>query len=125
MEPQTQVVRRVLIVDDHDDSAQVLGVLIGLDGHEIALASNGLDALEIAARFRPEVVILDLRLPGISGLDLAVLLRKDHQSTVIIALTGLTDSDTVARCRAAGIDRHLTKPLADPDALRRFVTRGN
>jgi CheY-like chemotaxis protein len=124
MEPQTQLARKVLIVDDHDDSAQVLGVLLGLDGHEIALASNGLDALEIAARFRPEVVILDLRLPGIGGLDLAVLLRKDHRGTIIIALTGLTDSGTAARCRAAGIDRHLAKPLADPDALRRLVIRG-
>jgi CheY-like chemotaxis protein len=117
-EPAVPSGRRVLIVDDNRDAADSLSLLLGLDGHDVQVAYAGRQALELARVFRPEVVILDLGLPDLSGYDVARLLRQDPelQPAALVALTGWSQDEHRQRARDAGFDHHLTKPV-DLDQL--------
>jgi CheY-like chemotaxis protein len=116
--PSTPPGRRVLIVDDNRDAADSLGLLLGLDGHDVRVAYAGRPALEIAKQFHPDVAILDLGLPDLSGYDVARLLRQDTvtRRVALIALTGWGQDEHKQRAREAGFDHHLTKPV-DLDQL--------
>ncbi len=105
-------VRRVLVVDDNVDGAQSLCMLLSLDGHEVRVAHTGEAALEVAAQFLPEVIVLDIGLPGMSGYDVARHLRGRRESArvLLIALTGYGGPEITARVKAAGYDHHLVKP---------------
>jgi len=112
--------RRVLVVDDNVDAARSLArLLTKLHGQEVRVAHDGPEALGIAAEFRPEVVLLDIGLPGMDGYEVARTLRQRPESggTLIVALTGWGQDEDVGRSRAAGIDHHLVKP-ADPEVIR-------
>ena len=104
--------RRVLIVDDNVDAADMLAELIGEWGHETCVARDGAMALEQAASFKPDVVLLDLGLPDISGHQVAARLRKGNNSSrpVLVALTGYGQETDRQRTLEAGFDRHLVKP---------------
>jgi CheY-like chemotaxis protein len=104
--------KRVLIVDDYPDAARVLCDVLGFLGHECKPAVNGREALEVCAALRPEVVLLDLGLPDISGYELAPQLRTllAPQTVRIAALTGWGAPADRARSAAAGIDEHILKP---------------
>jgi CheY-like chemotaxis protein len=114
--------RRVLVVDDNVDSAQSLEMLLSLEGHEVRVAHEGNGALEAAAQFRPEVVVLDIGLPGMSGYDVARHLRGRRESAhaLLIALTGYGRPEDAVRIKAAGFDHHLVKP-ALPEQLKTLV----
>jgi CheY-like chemotaxis protein len=114
--------RRVLVVDDNLDSAQSTAMLLGLAGHEVRVAHEGTGALEAAAQFRPEVVVLDIGLPGMSGYDVARHLRGRRESAhvLLIALTGYGRPEDAVRIKAAGFDHHLVKP-ALPEQLKTLV----
>jgi signal transduction histidine kinase/ActR/RegA family two-component response regulator len=115
--------RRVLVVDDNRDSAESLATLLQLGGHEVATAHNGPRALEVATEFRPEVVLLDIGLPGMSGYEVARALRDraELRGTLVVAMTGYgQDADRQRSC-AAGIDHHLVKPL-EPRDVRRILS---
>jgi signal transduction histidine kinase len=116
--------RRVLVVDDNRDSAESLADLIRLWGHEAHVAHDGADALERMAECDPEVVLLDIGLPGIDGYQVARRLRELQRGAglTLIALTGLGRQEDRRRAREAGFDVHLTKPV-DPDALRDWLAR--
>ena len=109
---------RILIVDDNRDAADSLGLLLGLDGHDVRVAYAGRQALESAKEFLPDVAILDLGLPDLSGYDVAQLMRQDPvlQRVALIALTGWGQEEHKQRARDAGFDFHLTKPV-DLDRL--------
>lgn len=110
--------RRILVADDNHDSAESLGMLLELAGHEVRLAYDGQQALESAAGFLPDVMLLDIGLPRLNGFEVASRLRQDrrHDRMLLVAVTGYgTDSDR-ERTRAAGFDHHLVKPV-DPRAL--------
>jgi DNA-binding response OmpR family regulator len=109
---------RILIVDDNRDAADSLGLLLGLDGHDVRVAYAGRQALETAKEFLPDVAILDLGLPDLSGYDVAQLMRQDPllQRVALIALTGWGQEEHKQRARDAGFDFHLTKPV-DLDRL--------
>jgi CheY-like chemotaxis protein len=118
--PRTESRHRVLIVDDNDDAAETLRELMQtLDAHEVHTASNGADALEAAARLRPDVVLLDLSMPGMDGYEVARRMRATPwgETALLVALTGWGQEQHRRRSKEAGFDCHLTKP-ADPDALR-------
>jgi CheY-like chemotaxis protein len=105
--------RRVLVVDDMVETAKVLARLLErLGDHEIQLAHNGPAAVEAAKAQRPDIILLDIGLPGISGYDVARQLRRqpelDH--TLLVALTGYGGEDDRQRSREAGFDQHLVKP---------------
>ena len=103
---------RILVVDDNKDAADSFSQLLGLGGHQVALANNGFRALEIVRELRPEVVFLDIGMPGMSGYEVAPALRSipGMEHTVIVALTGWGAEEDRSRTRKAGFDRHLTKP---------------
>ena len=109
--------RRVLVVEDSLDSAEILGELLRRWGHEVRLAHDGKAALEEARAFRPEVVLLDIGLPDIDGYAVAQRLRAEGLSgELLVALTGYGPDEDRERARQAGFDRHLVKPV-EPNAL--------
>ena len=110
--------RRILVVDDHQDSTDSLALFLRLRGHEVRTAHDGPSALDEIEHYRPDVVFLDLGLPGMSGYDVArrVRMMDDLGPLRLVALTGYgTDGDR-RKTREAGFDVHLAKPV-DPRAL--------
>jgi signal transduction histidine kinase/ActR/RegA family two-component response regulator len=116
------VVRRVLVVDDNVDSAESLAMLLRLGGHEIETAYDGLQAVESAERFKPDLILLDIGLPRLDGYDAAIRIRErtDGREVVLVAVTGWGQDEDRRRTREAGFDAHLTKPV-DMAALGRLL----
>ncbi|MCO5165108.1 MAG: GAF domain-containing protein [Planctomycetes bacterium] len=111
--------RRVLVIEDHADAAEMLQALLEHEGHEVAVAASGPEGLEVAERFQPEVVLCDLGLPGLDGFEVAVRLREARGPGLpLVALSGYAQEDDRARARAAGFDVHLTKPVSAADLAR-------
>jgi PAS domain S-box-containing protein len=108
--------RRVLVVDDNADAAELLGGLLRSSGHEVMIASDGPQALDLAGAFRPEVALLDIGLPVMDGYELARRLRSQLDTVRLIAVTGYGQDSDRERSRAAGFDAHMIKPV-DPDVL--------
>ena len=105
--------RRVLIVDDNEDAANSLALILELGGHETASVYTAVAALQRAAAFRPEVVLLDIGLPGMDGYEVAQKMRElpGLRDIRLVAVTGYGRSDDRIRARDAGFDDHLTKPV--------------
>jgi CheY-like chemotaxis protein len=105
--------RRVLIVDDSRDNAETMAVLLRMSGHDVELAFDGEQALEVAERFRPELVLLDLGMPRIDGLETCRRLRARAwaKDIMIVALTGLGQREDRRRTAEAGFNDHLLKPV--------------
>ena len=105
--------RRVLIVDDHVDSAELLAALLEVDGHSVQMAHDGRAALSAALAFGPDFVLLDIGLPGLDGYHVIQELRgmPGVAEATIVATTGYGRDEDRARCLAAGFDEHLTKPV--------------
>ena len=118
--PETRS-HRVLIVEDDADSAAGLDAILSADGFETRVAHDGPEALRVARSFRPGVVLLDLGLPGMDGLEVARRLRADPvmaATTRLVALTGYGSTEETARSKDAGFDRHLVKPVAIEELKR-------
>jgi CheY-like chemotaxis protein len=109
----------VLVVEDNRDGAEMLRILLQLDGHEVAMAYNGPAAVETARQFRPDVVLCDLGLPGMDGYAVARALRQDPATAgaYLIVLSGYGQEEVLRKSREAGFDLHLTKPV-DPILLQ-------
>jgi PAS domain S-box-containing protein len=120
--PALATPRRVLIVDDNVDSADMLALLLKNSGHEIRLAHSGPAALAAAQEFLPELVLLDIGLPGMSGYDVARALRQQKQfdGTVLAALTGYGQEGDRTLSLEAGFDLHYVKPLS-PKTLQALL----
>jgi CheY-like chemotaxis protein len=105
--------RRVLIVDDHGDTADTTSVLLKMEGHEVQCAYDGLAAIELAKLFRPEIVLLDVAMPGLDGYAVARALRalQDWQPARLVAVTGWAREEDKNAAMAAGFDLHLPKPV--------------
>ena len=114
--------RRVLVVDDNRDSANSLALLLKVTGHEVQTAHTGPAALEGARGFQPEVVLLDIGLPGMNGYEVARELRKEPglQGVVLVAMTGYGQEENRRRSCEAGFQAHLVKPL-DPAVLKELL----
>lgn len=108
-----ETARRILVVDDNGDAAALLAVLLRLEGHEVQTAANGSEAVEIAEQFRPEIVLMDLDMPGVDGLEASRRIRaRPWGNTVLIAaLTGWGGEADRLRAREAGVDLHFLKPV--------------
>jgi PAS domain S-box-containing protein len=116
-------VRRVLVVDDNTDAAESLATLVEMWGHEVRSAHDGPAALAAAEEFRPDVILLDIGLPGLTGYEVAGRLRArpEFQSVRLIALTGWGQDADRERSRAAGFELHLVKPV-DPTELKKILS---
>jgi PAS domain S-box-containing protein len=114
--------RRVLVADDNRDAAESLGLLLGLAGHEVRIAQDGPGALEAAAEFRPDTVLLDIGMPGLNGYEVAARLRAFDwgRALVLVALTGWGQEHDRQRALGAGFDHHLTKPI-DPERIEALL----
>jgi two-component system CheB/CheR fusion protein len=112
----------VLVVDDNVDAAESVGMLLKLWGHEVRLAHNGPEALQAAEQHQPEVVVLDIGLPGMNGYEVAKQLRRkpEFEKALLIAVTGYGQFDDRQRSHDAGFSQHLTKPV-NPEELRTLV----
>jgi CheY-like chemotaxis protein len=117
--------RRVLVVEDNIDSAESLAMLLGLAEHEVEVAHDGPSALDIAANFKPEVVILDVGLPGLDGFEVARRLRQQPglQRVQIVGVSGYGHEEYRNNAHDAGFDRYLTKPV-DYEVLRESINGG-
>src|SRR5262249_37784704 len=104
---------RVLVVDDNTDAADSLAMLLRLTGHEVRIVHDGPAALESAATFRPDVVLLDIGLPGMDGYAVARHLREESctREVLLIAVSGYGQEEDQLRSRQAGFDHHLVKPV--------------
>lgn len=115
-------VLRILVVDDNEDSAESLSMLLRIGGHAVRTAFRGDDGIVECARFAPELVLCDIRMPDMTGYEVAQRLRAipEGKSSFLVALTGFgADADREASVRA-GFDRHLVKPV-DPESLELLV----
>lgn len=110
--------RRVLIVDDNVDAAETLAMMLEILGQKTRQAHDGRKALDVAAEFKPELVFMDIGLPGLSGHEAAVRMRKDLGMTDVymVALSGYGTEEDRRKSLHAGFDSHVVKPL-DPAAL--------
>jgi PAS domain S-box-containing protein len=115
---------RVIVADDNKDAADALAMLLELSGHEVRVAHGGRAALSLAQTFRPDVVILDIGMPDLSGYEVAEQLRREPwgESIMLIALTGWGRDDDRQRATAAGFDQHMTKPV-DPEKLEALISK--
>ncbi len=104
---------RILVVDDNKDSADSLGMLLRLKGNEIRTAHDGLEAVEIAEMFRPELVLLDIGLPKLNGYDVARRIRQQPwgRNVILVALTGWGQDEDRRRSQEAGFNFHVVKPV--------------
>jgi CheY-like chemotaxis protein len=114
--------RRVLVVDDNRDGAEAIARLLSVMGHEVAVAHDGLTALEQATHFEPGFVLLDLGMPGVDGFQVCERLRACtwKQRPCIVAVTGWGRDGDRARTKNAGFDAHLVKPV-DAAALVKLL----
>jgi PAS domain S-box-containing protein len=115
---------RVMIVEDNLDAAESLQMLLELLGHEVRLAHDGAAALPLALEHRPDVMLVDIGLPGVDGYEVARRVRAEPSlaGTVLVAVTGYGRAEDKQRAQAAGFDLHLTKPV-ELGALRGLVAR--
>jgi two-component system, sensor histidine kinase len=122
--PVSAAARRILVADDNKDAANALAMLLELAGHEVRVAHGGRAALAAAQTFRPDVALLDIGMPDLSGHEVAIELRRKPWGAGIclIALTGWGGDDDRRRAIGAGFDRHLTKPIS-PAALEALLAR--
>jgi CheY-like chemotaxis protein len=116
-EPVSEAALRVLVVDDNVDVAQTVGWMLEAIGHDHRLVHDGRHALQTAREFRPDVVLLDIGLPGMDGYEVCRAFRQDElfKSTPIIAQTGWGQDRDKKLASEAGFDHHLTKPVALAD----------
>jgi len=111
---------RVLVVDDNADGRRMLRLLVKLWGHEAREAPDGPSALDAAESFRPDVVLLDIGLPGMSGYEVARRVRQRALDVRLVAVTGHGAPDDLREARDAGFDHHLLKPC-DPGEVQRLL----
>ena len=115
--------RRVLVVDDNSDAAESLAMLLEVRGNEVQVAYDGLEALDKEGEFNPQVVLLDIGMPKMSGYEVARRIRAARGDAVmIVAITGWGQEDDRRRAREAGFDHHFTKPV-DFAALISLITK--
>lgn len=109
--------RRVLVVDDNADAAESLAALLRLFGHEVGVALDGEQALELAPSLRPDVVLLDLGMPRMDGHEVARRMRAAPWGTSmkIVALSGFGDGEDRERSLKAGCNDHFVKPVSPAD----------
>ena len=124
--PQESKPLRVMVVDDNRDAADSSTDMLRLLGHEAQCAYGGLDGVQMAERYQPDAVLLDLSMPGIDGFETLRLLREvpGMRHAFVVAVTGYGAQEDTRRTREAGFDAHLTKP-APLDSLIEVLDRAS
>jgi PAS domain S-box-containing protein len=120
--PTSTLRRRILIVDDNRDGATSLALLLTVNGHETDTAHDGLEAIEVAERFRPDTVLLDIGLPKLNGYEVCRRIREQPwaKDVLLVAVTGWGQEEDRYRSKEAGFNTHIVKPV-DTDALVKIL----
>ncbi len=115
---------RILVVEDSHDNAEMLRMLLELSGHQVQVAATGPDGVDKARKWRPEVVLCDIGLPGLDGYGVVRTLRREPETAraYMMAITGYGGDADRRKSREAGFDQHLVKPV-DADALEKHLLR--
>ena len=105
--------RRLLVVEDHEDTAEMYRMLLELAGHEVRLARTGAQGLALLRETRPDVVLIDVGLPDMDGYALARRVRAEPggDRPLLVAVTGYASNDDRARAHEAGFNHHFSKPV--------------
>ena len=121
-QPQKSRPHRILIADDNRDSAATLAILLEAAGNQVRVAHDGSTAIELAAEYSPDVVLLDIGMPRLNGYDACRIIRAQPSGNqaYIVALTGWGQSEDRKRAEGAGFDCHLVKPV-EPAALEQLI----
>jgi CheY-like chemotaxis protein len=121
-EPRVVVSRRVLIADDNRDAAESLAILLRFDGHDVVVANEGDAALRLFEAHKPDVALLDIGMPLLSGYEVARLIRAsaNGEQVLLVAVTGWGQEKDRRESREAGFDHHLTKPV-EPEAVSKLM----
>jgi signal transduction histidine kinase/ActR/RegA family two-component response regulator len=114
--------RRILIVDDNEDAANSLALLLRFEGHTVESVYTPEDAIDSARSFAPQIILLDIGLPGMDGYEVARRVRAAGNTARLVALTGYGQAEDVERALAAGVNSHLVKPV-DLQVLRRKISQ--
>lgn len=124
MSLSTPTPQRVLVIDDNQDAAEMLCNLVAILGHETRYALDGPAGIAQAEQFNPDVIFLDIGMPGMNGFEVCVALRqiKTLEHTCIVALTAWTDPATRLKCQQCGFNFHLAKP-ASIDLIESIVVQ--
>ena len=115
--------KRILVTDDNQDAANSVAMLLRLSGHEVETAYDGIKAVQKAESYQPDIMLLDIGLPGMNGYDVCRSIRQQPwgKSIRIVALTGWGQDQDRRTAREAGFDDHLVKPV-DPQTLRQAIS---
>jgi CheY-like chemotaxis protein len=115
---------RILVVDDNEDSAAALAIVLRLCGNTVEMAHDGYDAVAAAQRFAPDVVLLDIGMPGLNGLEAARRIRAEAwgRGMMLVAQTGWGQDEDRRRSHEAGFDAHMTKPVDHVKLLKLLAT---
>jgi two-component system CheB/CheR fusion protein len=115
--------RRILVIEDNVDVANTTQMLLELQGHEVQIAFDGLSGIEAVQKFKPEVILLDIGLPGMDGYEVARRLRKlpETEKVLLIALSGYGQAQDIRKSKEAGFDHHLVKP-ADINQIEALIS---
>jgi CheY-like chemotaxis protein len=113
---------RILVADDNRDAAETMGILLEMMGHQVQRVHDGEAAVQAAGSFRPELVLLDIGMPGVNGYEACRRIRAQAGAAApkLVAVTGWGQPHDVQSARDAGFDHHLVKPV-DMDALMQVV----
>jgi CheY-like chemotaxis protein len=124
--PQPAARRRILVAEDERDGAESLAALLRLNHHQVAMALDGLQAVEAAERERPEVILLDLGMPGLDGYAVCRQIRAQPwgRTARIVAVTGWGQDENRRRTAEAGFDDHLVKPV-EPARLLTLLSQAS
>jgi CheY-like chemotaxis protein len=111
---------RILVVDDNVDLARGLARLLEIHGHDVQIAHDGPTGLDTAKKSKPEVVLLDIGLPGMDGYQVAAHLRREEtvKDATLIAISGYGQEEDLRLAKEAGFDHHLVKPIASDDLIK-------
>ena len=111
--------RRIMVVDDNTDSAMALALLIGTEGHEVQTANDGRAALELADAFKPELILLDISMPGLNGYEIARCLQERPWAVclTLVAVSGWGEPEDKQRAVAAGFSCYLVKPVRSSEVM--------
>jgi CheY-like chemotaxis protein len=109
--------RRILVADDHRDSADSLAMVLQMQGHEVLTAYDGQSAVTLAESFHPEVMVIDVAMPRLDGFEVARCVRASAggAGVLLVALSGWSDDEDRGKAEAAGFDRYWVKPVTKAD----------
>jgi two-component system cell cycle response regulator DivK len=112
--------KTILVVEDNDLNLKLFGDLLEMSGYHVLKAREGMEALRLVREHRPDLIVMDIQLPGVSGLEVTKWIKEDHllKAIPIVAVTALALKGDEQKIRAAGCDAYMSKPISTENFLK-------